>query len=200
MDNEHYFTAVPSSASDRRKVVATLRGKEYSFITDAGVFSRSRIDPGTRLLIEALPLPETGSMLDLGCGYGPVGIVAARTRPGLKVIMVDVNERAAELALLNASRNGAENVEVRRGEGFSVVREKDLDLIATNPPVRAGKQVVYGLMAEAREHLRSGGVLCVVMRTKQGARSLEKKLAELYTSVETIAKGGGYRVFAARYG
>ena len=128
----------------------------------------------TRLLIEALPLPSEGRMLDLGCGYGPVGIAAARENPGLEVVMVDINQRAVELAAVNARLNGVVNVDIRQGDGFSVVPEKDFALIASNPPIRAGKQVVYPLLAAAREHLAPDGLLCVVIRTKQGARSLEK--------------------------
>ncbi|NLY51682.1 MAG: class I SAM-dependent methyltransferase [Firmicutes bacterium] len=197
MGNEHYFTSQPTSKSAAHKITAKLRGKEYQFITEAGVFSRSRVDQGTRLLIEALPLPPEGRMLDLGCGYGPVGIVAAKEEPNLEVVMVDINQRAVEVAAINARLNGAANIDIRQGDGFSVVPEKDFALIASNPPIRAGKQVVYPLMAAAKEHLAPGGLLCVVIRTKQGARSLEKHLASIYSRVETIAKGGGYRVFAA---
>ncbi len=198
MGNEHYFTPYPTSHSAALQITAVLRGKEYQFVTEAGVFSRSRVDQGTRLLIEALPLPSEGRMLDLGCGYGPVGIAAARENPGLEVVMVDINQRAVELAAVNARLNGVVNVDIRQGDGFSVVPEKDFALIASNPPIRAGKQVVYPLLAAAREHLAPDGLLCVVIRTKQGARSLEKYLAGIYSQVETVAKGGGYRVFAAR--
>ena len=198
MDNDHYFTSQPTSKSAAQRITANLRGKEYQFITEAGVFSRSRVDQGTRLLIEALPLPPKGRLLDLGCGYGPVGIVAAKEEPNLEVVMADINQRAVEVAAINARLNGVAHVDIRHGDGFSVVPEQDFALIASNPPIRAGKQVVYPLMAAAREHLAPGGLLCVVIRTKQGALSLEKHLASIYSRVEALAKGGGYRVFAAR--
>lgn len=198
MTNEHYFTPRPTSEPNAKRIIATLRGKEYQFMTEAGVFSRSRVDLGTRLLINALPLPERGRILDLGCGYGPVGIAVARERPEVEVVMVDVNQRAVELARVNAQLNGVPAVDVRHGEDFSVVPEHDFALIATNPPIRAGKKVVYPLLAGAKEHLLPpGGILCVVVRTKQGAGSLERHLRTAYSRVETIAKGGGYRVFAA---
>jgi len=197
MGNEHYFTSQPTSKSAAHKITAKLRGREYEFVTEAGVFSRSRVDQGTRLLVEALPLPSQGKLLDLGCGYGPVGIAAAKEEPALEVVMVDINQRAVEAAVLNASLNGVPHVDIRQGDGFSVVPERDFVVIASNPPIRAGKQVVYPLMAAAKEHLVPGGLLCVVIRTKQGARSLEQYLATIYSRVDTIAKGGGYRVFAA---
>ena len=196
MEQEHYFTAEPASPSGKMEIAARLRGVEYKFFTEAGVFSRFRVDRGTRLLIDALPLPKQGRLLDLGCGYGPVGITAAKEEPELEVIMVDVNRRAVEIAKENARLNGVK-VDVRWGEGFAVVPERDFSLIATNPPIRAGKQIIYPLLAEAKEHLAPGGMLCVVIRTKQGASSLEKHLNNHYGRVETIDKGGGYRVFAA---
>ncbi|NMB10736.1 MAG: class I SAM-dependent methyltransferase [Firmicutes bacterium] len=197
MDSEHYFTTKPTSKSDAREIAVNLRGKDYRFTTEAGVFSRSRVDPGTRLLIDALPLPAQGRMLDLGCGYGPVGIVAARERPGLEVIMVDINQRAVEFARINAGLNGVSEVDIRQGEDFAVVPERDFALIATNPPIRAGKRVIYPLLSKAMDHLLPNGTLYVVIRTKQGAGSLERHLITTYSRVETIAKGGGYRVFAA---
>lgn len=197
MGNEHYFTSRPTSESDPREIVAQLRGKDYRFVTEAGVFSRSKVDRGTRLLIDALPIPSQGRMLDLGCGYGPVGIVAAREQPGLEVVMVDINQRAVELARINAGLNDVPGVDIRHGEGFSMVPERDFTLIASNPPIRAGKQVIYPLLANAKDHLLPNGTLYVVIRTKQGASSLERHLTTIYSRVDTIAKGGGYRVFAA---
>lgn len=197
MNNEHYFTPQPTSESASREITTRLRGEEYRFVTEAGVFSRSRIDPGTRLLANSLPLPEQGKMLDLGCGYGPVGIAAAKEQPKLEVVMVDVNQRAAELAKLNARLNGVTNVDVRSGEDFQVAPEQDFVIIATNPPIRAGKRVIYPLLTRAKEHLVPGGILYVVIRTRQGAASMEKHLETTYSRVETIARGSGYRVFAA---
>ena len=197
MGNEHYFTSRPTSESDPREIVAQLRGKDYRFVTEAGVFSRSKVDRGTRLLIDTLPIPSQGRMLDLGCGYGPVGIVAAREQPGLEVVMVDINQRAVELARINAGLNDVPGVDIRHGEGFSMVPERDFTLIASNPPIRAGKQVIYPLLANAKDHLLPNGTLYVVIRTKQGASSLERHLTTIYSRVDTIAKGGGYRVFAA---
>ncbi|NLK07471.1 MAG: class I SAM-dependent methyltransferase [Firmicutes bacterium] len=193
---EHYFSKEPSSPSAQTEITALLRGREYRFLTEAGVFSRLRVDRGTRLLIEALPLPKQGRFLDLGCGYGPVGIAAVGSEPQLDVIMVDVNRRAVDLTKENARLNGVV-VDVRWGEDFQVVKERDFSLIAANPPIRAGKQVVYSLLVRAKQHLLPGGVLCVVIRTKQGAKSLKQHLIDNYARVKTIDKGGGYRVFAA---
>ena len=166
--------------------------------TDAGVFSREGVDAGTRLLLEALAVPPGAKRLvDLGCGYGPIGLALAAMAPEAEVFLIDPNERACELARANAGRNGLVNVAVRQGEGLAAV-DGQVDLVATNPPIRAGKKVVYALMAEAAARLRPGGELWVVIRTNQGAKSLEAELQRLFPVVDEIEKGGGYRVYRAR--
>ncbi len=198
MPDEHYYTAAPSSSRQPQEFSATLRGFRFLLATDAGVFSRGGIDRGTALLIEALAVPpEAGVLVDLGCGYGPIGLTLAALAPQARVYLVDPNGRACELARTNANRNGLANVTVIQGEGLAGVPGTP-DLIATNPPVRAGKRVVYGLMAEAAARLRSGGELWTVIRTNQGALSLAKELQVLFPAVEEAEKGGGYRVYRAR--
>lgn len=191
---EHYFTARPKAAHRPAEVVETLRGRRYVFLTDAGVFSRTRIDPGTRLLIRHLPLPAKGFVLDLGCGYGPIGLVAAAESPEAHVVMVDVNERAVELARRNLARNGVHNAEVIAGDGFAAAGDRRFTLVVSNPPVRAGKRVVYAWIDEAFERLEPGGRLMMVARTSQGAKSLARKIAAVFGAVTERAKGGGYRV------
>lgn len=166
--------------------------------TDAGVFSRAGIDHGTELLLEALVLPAGARVLvDLGCGYGPIGLAMAAMAPEARVYLIDPNERACELARANAGRNGLPNIEVLQGEGLALVPDQ-IDLIATNPPIRAGKKVVYGLMREAAGRLVAGGELWTVIRTSQGAKSLEAELRRLFPEVEEVEKGGGFRVYRGR--
>jgi len=116
--HDHYYSEEPKTGHDLREIREEVRGVSLS-LTDAGVFSRGRIDFGTRLLIEALPLPKVGPILDLGCGYGPIGITLAKLLPHLVVYMSDPNRRAASLAQQNAERNGAANVRVYVGEGYT---------------------------------------------------------------------------------
>lgn len=192
---EHYYTARPTSRSRLRRWTETLRGRTFTFVSDAGVFSASRVDPGTRLLIESVELPEEGHILDLGCGYGVLGIVCAACAPRARVTMVDVNERAVELARRNAALNGVPHVEVLVGDGFTPVAGRRFHLIVTNPPWRLGKEFVGAWLEQARRHLYPGGRLALVVRTKQGARSWYRRLEDLYGSCRELAKGGGYRVY-----
>ena len=196
--SEHYYTAAPASAHDERRRTVRALGVEMDFVTDAGVFSRDGLDAGTRVLLEALP-PLSGRVLDLGCGWGALGGVLAKKYPGARFVLTDVNERAAALAERNLKLNGLDNFEVVCGDGFSAV-EGMFDWIVTNPPIRAGKQVIYGLFAESKNYLSPGGTLALVIRTQQGAKSAERYLRGIYESVETLDVSGGYRVLAARNG
>lgn len=194
MRAEHYFAVCPQVDSDRREWTTTLRGQVYTFVTDRGVFSKKGIDRGARLLIETMRVAPEAVVLDWGCGYGPVGLVAARLASQGWVTLLDINERAVELAGENARRNGIFNVELVRGDGFSAVAGRRFDVILSNPPLRAGKAVVEGLIAEAPAHLFPGGALWLVARTQQGAKSLYGLLTKVFGSAETVARGGGFRV------
>ena len=192
---EHYYTAAPASAHDERRRAVRALGVTMDFITDAGVFSRDGLDAGTRVLLEALP-PLSGRVLDLGCGWGALGGVLAKKWADVRFVLTDVNERAAALAERNLKLNGLDNFEVVCGDGFSAVEGK-FDWIVTNPPIRAGKQVIYALFAEAKNYLVPGGALALVIRTQQGAKSAERYLRGIYKSVETLDVSGGYRVLIA---
>lgn len=195
---EHYFTSKPTSEHKVFHFTAVLRGKEYVFQTDAGVFSRREIDRGTQLLIESLLCKEGDVVLDLGCGYGPIGIAAGDlVGPKGHVYLVDMNERAVELASENLKANQVTNGTALVSDGFrSLPEDLQFDWVVTNPPIRAGKAVVYGLLDDAYESLKPGGGLMVVIRTKQGAKSMERYLTDLFGNCETVNRGSGFRVFS----
>ncbi len=193
--SEHYYTQEPSSAHDERRVAITALGNELTFTTDAGVFSRDGLDRGTELLLEALPA-LSGRVLDLGCGWGPVGVALGKKWPGLEIVMTDINRRAVALARRNLKDNGVAATVVQ-GDGFESV-EGVFDAIVTNPPIRAGKAVVYGLFAEAKNRLKPGGALYIVMRKQQGAPSALKYLREIYASADIIDRGSGFHVIRAK--
>lgn len=196
--SEHYFTTSPTSAHERRIIYYTPRGgRELSFETDAGVFSKTRVDRGSDQLIRAIRVDPGQSVLDLGCGYGVVGISIATLFPECEIVMTDINERACELARANARRNGVERITVLSGDGFDPVRGRAFHVIATNPPIRAGKAVLHQLIEKARDHLEPGGSFYAVVRTKQGAASLKKFIAETYGNADEPEIGGGYRVIRA---
>lgn len=191
---DHYYSKDPHSKSDPRKWTFTLRGEKFFFNTDAGVFSKGEVDFGSRLLIESfmMPAPE-GDILDVGCGYGPIGLAIAKSFPERTVHMVDVNSRAIELAGRNAKENDVENVRIYESDGLSNV-EGQYAAILTNPPIRAGKEVVFKFYEEAYEKLITGGELWVVIQKKQGAPSTIDRLTELFGGVETVEKKKGYYI------
>ena len=193
--SEHYYTKNPSSEHHERQVRAEIFGMEFTFTTDSGVFSKDGVDPGTRALIEALP-ELTGRVLDLGCGWGAAGLPVAKKNPGCTVMMTDINERAAALAKQNARANGVANIEIVTGDGFESVTG-EFSAVITNPPIRAGKQKIYSMFAEAHERLLPGGALYIVIRKQQGAPSALKYLSEIYASAEVIDRSGGYWVIKA---
>ncbi len=197
MPSEHYYTPRPSTEGGRRLLTATLRGHEVRLITEAGVFSRERVDRGTRLLIKHLDVAATDTVLDLGCGYGVVGIVAALLAPKGRVTLVDINQRAVALARENIRANGIENAEALQGDGFAPIRGGRFDVIALNPPIRAGLPVVHRLVAEAAEHLNPGGRFYLVGRTKQGVVRIAKKIGAIFGEARELAKGGGFRLYLA---
>ena len=186
--SEHYYNPTPSSVHDERVIEAKFFNKTFQFKTDAGVFSKSRVDYGTTVLLENISFPKEAKVLDLGCGYGPVGIVTGSILLQGSVQMVDINERAVELAKSNVIKNRRivnENIkiEVFQSDGFQGVKDKDFDLIILNPPIRAGKELVHQLLEESFQHLKVGGELWIVIQKKQGASSAMKKLASIFPSV-----------------
>jgi len=194
-ETEHYFAAKPTSKPRLRVIHAYLRGRYFEFLTASGVFSRNRIDLGTRLLIESMVLPDEGTILDLGCGYGPVGIVAATTKPKLQVYMTDVNERAVWLAKKNVRKNQLKNVKVKRGFLYTPVENMKFDAILTNPPVSAGVKTVNQIIAGAPAHLKSGGTFQIVVRSKIAGKRFTSMLEENFSNVQILARKSGYRVF-----
>lgn len=195
--NDHYYTNNPSSKHDMQTFETELRGQKLKFTTDAGVFSRDGVDFGSRLLIETVRLPDGAKVLDVGCGYGPIGVTCAKLDPSSRVTMADINERAVELAGKNAEQNGAANARAVVSDMYEAIAERDYDAVLTNPPIRAGKATVHGIFSGARDVLKEGGALWVVIQKKQGAPSALAKLRELYAKVEEVDKDKGYRIFRA---
>ena len=196
--NDHYYTRVPQSESRPVECEYTYRGIPLAFQTDAGVFSRGEVDTGTRLLLEALPEEMQGDILDLGCGWGVIGISIARKWPETRVTMADVNTRALELSRENAKKNRAE-VACVESDGMAALEGQVFDAVVTNPPIRAGKQVIYKMFADAAKSLKPGGALYLVIRKQQGAESCMKYLQTIYDSVEKLDKSGGFWVLKAQF-
>ena len=194
--NDHYYTREPQSESRPVECEYVYRGERLRFVTDAGVFSKGEVDTGTQLLLEALPEEMSGEILDLGCGWGVIGISIAKAWPECRVTMADVNLRALELSRENAKKNHTE-VECVESDGMAALTGRAFDAVVTNPPIRAGKQVIYQMFADAAKSLKPGGVLYLVIRKQQGAESCMKYLKTIYGEVEKLDKSGGFWVLRA---
>jgi 16S rRNA (guanine1207-N2)-methyltransferase len=191
----HYFSTAPASPLRPRTIEFRHGGRVYRFRTAAGVFSRGAVDRGTRLLLDAVSPGDARDILDLGCGYGVVGIVMAARATGAHVVLVDVNPRAVALAQENIRLNRVANAEARCGDGCAPASGSAFDLILLNPPIRAGRATVVRLLGESRACLRPGGRLCLVARTSQGARTLGRLMGEIFDRTAEVERGGGFRVY-----
>ena len=191
---EHYYTSAPTSEHEERHFNHVFAGKVLRFQTDAGVFSKQHIDPGSELLCKALPGDLSGRVLDMGCGWGAMTILTLAKCPACEITMADVNERALSLAQQNVAANRMQAKAVL-SDGFENV-EGEFEAVITNPPIRAGKAVIYKMFEDAKAHLVSGGVLYLVIRKQQGAPSALKFLKELYAKAEVIERDGGYWIIA----
>lgn len=190
----HYYSENPETAHDLHQWSFELAGKTFQFVTDSGVFSRGTVDYGSRVLIEhfdATELPE-GTLLDVGCGYGPIGLALAY-QTKCPVEMIDVNNRAVELAQGNAKRNGIE-ADIHQSNIYETLNQKTYAAIISNPPIRAGKKVVHQILSEAAPLLKIGGSLTIVIQKKQGAPSAKSKMEDVFGNAEIIAKDRGYYI------
>ncbi|MEH7352480.1 class I SAM-dependent methyltransferase [Neobacillus drentensis] len=196
--SEHYYSRTQKVESDPKYWDYTLRNHPFRFKTDNGVFSKREVDFGSRLLIGSFVMPAAeGLVLDVGCGYGPIGLTIAKDNPGRTVHMVDVNERAIQLAMENASLNRIDNVDIYESDRLLSVKGNNFAAVLTNPPIRAGKKTVHDIFEQSYEHLVPNGELWVVIQKKQGAPSALEKLKSLFSDVETIDKSKGYFIIKA---
>lgn len=193
--NNHYYTQNPDVLHDKKTWSFELLGQSFQFVTDNGVFSKHTVDFGSRTMIESFSdeqLPA-GKILDLGCGYGPIGLALAKTFPDRLVDMVDVNELAMALARENATLNQISTATIFASNGYEHVTDQ-YAAIVTNPPVRAGKQVVDNFITSAIDHLINDGALWVVLQKKQGAPSAKKLMTQTFGNCEVVARNKGYYI------
>ena len=189
-----YFDNVDLKSEIRKFDVDILNNK-FTFYSDNGVFCKEHLDFGSRLLLENIPWNEiTGSILDVGCGYGPIGIIASRLT-GNKVTMCDVNKRALHLAKMNAKENKIDAL-IIESDCYSNISGK-YSTIITNPPIRAGKKIVYDILFNAKEYLIPDGTLFFVIHKDQGAKSLIKDLEDAY-NVQVLEKNKGFFVIKCK--
>lgn len=186
-----YYEETPTSRHDIHDLTVTLLGEMFHFKTDAGVFSKKMVDYGSQVLLSTLHFTEGEHLLDVGCGYGPLGIALAKVQ-GLQVTMVDINSRAIDLAKRNAVQNNVK-VDIYQSNLYEAV-SGTFEHIISNPPIRAGKDVVHTILERAFDYLTTGGDLTIVIQKKQGAPSAKAKLAEVFGNVEVLKKDKGYYI------
>ena len=191
----HYFENDETLKSEIKKTIFHIRNHEYTFYTDHGIFSKKGLDFGTRSLLETIPFENLkGDILDLGCGAGPIGICLKKEVTDIHVDMIDINTRALSLATKNATENQV-SVNIFLSNGYSNITKK-YDYIITNPPIRVGKQILYGLLIDAKKHLKEHGELWFVIHKDQGAKSTVKELQKYY-EVEVKNKNKGFFIIRA---
>ena len=177
-----YYAETPDAAHDIHDLKVNLLGESFQFYTDAGVFSKKMIDFGSQVLLNSLDLEAGKTLLDVGCGYGPLGISLA----------TDINSRAIDLAKQNAERNKVD-ADILQSNIYESVTGK-FDYVISNPPIRAGKKVVHQVIEEAYDHLNQGGTLTIVIQKKQGAPSAKAKMEDVYGNAEVVKKDKGYYI------
>ena len=190
----HYFIENPALLTQERQLFLDIFGMEFEFLTNNGLFSCNKIDEASKILLEQMP-PITGDLLDLGCGYGVLGIVLSKKNK-INLTMSDVNSLALDYAVKNAKLNQVIATAIH-SDGFANITES-YHHITLNPPIHAGKEVMYRLYEEATKHLHVGGSLYVVIQKKHGAESTKKKLLELFKDCHTLYKKKGVFVYQAR--
>ena len=194
---EHYFTNNTNLKSNLRILKSSYKDVNFNFFSDNGVFAKNKIDYASKLLIDSFIENFDGcgnTLLDVGCGYGYLGIVAGKIL-NLDVELIDINKRALHLAKRNILENGV-NAKAYESNLYECVKNKYAYII-TNPPIRAGKEVVLEILKGAKKHLLKSGELWFVINKDHGAKSIKGKLDELY-KIEIMAKSKGFYVFRAK--
>jgi len=195
---EHYFSSAPQSHERFGLVRTSLCGKPFEFLTASSVFSKRKVDCGTRLLIESMVLFTTGCVLDIGCGYGVVGISAAKFHPKLHVVMTDVNARAVRLAKKNLALNRVTNAEVRYGFFYEPVENLKFNIVLSNPPVSAGMETVKAIVTGAPKVMAPEASFQMVIRSKIGAKILPALFTETFGNCGIVARESGFRVLMGK--
>lgn len=200
---QHYFSENPDIKSNRKKIDLQFLNKHFSFTTDNGIFSKNNIDTGTKILlteiIKTFKAPSTSfDVLDIGCGYGVVATIIRSFYKNSNVILSDVNNRALDLAKINLENNNiSDNYKIINSNLYENICEQ-FDLIISNPPIRAGKKLIFELYRKSYEHLKQDGLFFCVIMTKHGAKSTEKELKTIFSSISCIQISEGYRVYMGR--
>lgn len=190
-----YFAENPDAEHDIHELNVQLLGQNMTFLTDAGVFSKKMIDYGSQALLKCLDFHKQESVLDVGCGYGTLGLTLVKAKE-VEATLVDINQRALDLARQNAERNQV-LATIFQSNLYQNV-EGRFHHIISNPPIRAGKQVVHEVITGSYTHLLDGGDLTIVIQKKQGAPSAKAKMEDVFGNCEILKKDKGYYILRSR--
>ena len=201
----HYFSEKQEVKSDRKIIKYEIENKNFEFVTDNGVFSKTKVDFGTDVMLKVFLRENMNKknqkfdVLDIGCGYGVVSVVMKAFFQKIKTVSSDVNERALELTTENLLKNEVvkdenDDFEVRKSFVFDNISE-NFDVVLSNPPIRTGKQTIFQIYEQSFEHLNENGEFYCVIQTKHGAKSTQRKLEEVFGNCETLEINAGYRIF-----
>ena len=190
---EHYYSERQKSLLNIKKISQKIKNKDFEFYTSSGVFSKYKIDNGTLVLAENMRIRENDNVLDIGCGIGVLGIAAAKLF-NANAAMADINKRAVMLAGKNIELNNVK-AEVCQGNLYEKIKQNDFDVILSNPPQNAGKEICFQLIEKSKNYLKDGGNLQLVARRNKGGQTLSNKMKEVFGNVKVIAKKSGYWVY-----
>jgi|SRR3989338_4331611 len=190
---EHYYSEQQKSRLDLRKIRQRIGRADFEFYTASGVFSKDNVDKGTLVLAENMRIGNGSKVLDAGCGIGILGIVAAKLH-NADIAMTDINKRAVMLAKKNIELNNVK-AEIHQGNLYEKVKDTDFDVVLSNPPQTAGKDLCFQLIEESKNFLKQNGTLQLVARHNKGGKTLSKKMEEVFGNVKVIARKSGYSVY-----
>ena len=191
----HYYSEKQNSKLNLKKILIKLKNKEFELYSASGIFSKNKVDKGTKLLIENCVIEPIWSVLDIGCGIGVIGIAVKLLNPSTKVIMSDINQRAVMISKKNVKLHNLD-IEVIKSNLYSKIKDK-FDTILVNPQQTAGKEICFKIIDGAKKHLNEKGFLQLVARHNKGGSMLEKYMKEIFGNVKQIAKGSGYRLYVS---
>ncbi|NJC21970.1 16S rRNA G1207 methylase RsmC [Arthrobacter pigmenti] len=195
MESQHYFSATPAGPDQRRALRVVLDGRLRELVTAGGIFSPDGVDKGTSILLAEVPPPEGQTLLDIGCGWGPLALTMALQEPKARVVAVDVNERALGLVRENASRLGLDNLSAAAPD--AVAADLTFDTIWSNPPIRIGKEALHALLLTWLPRLAPGGTAWLVVQKNLGADSLQRWLVAEFDEgyeVDRAATAKSFRI------
>lgn len=190
---EHYYSAKQKSKLEIKKIRQRINNFDFEFRSSSGVFSKDEVDNGTLILAESMIIGKNSKVLDIGCGIGVLGIAAAKLFDA-KVSMSDINERAVMLAKKNLALSDVE-AEIHQGNLYEKINQHDFDVVLSNPPQSAGKEICLQLIEQSKNHLKQNGSLQLVARHNKGGKTLSKKMKDVFGNVKVIAKKSGYSVY-----